>query len=270
MKQARSRHQFTFYHSYIDCVMGLPKCRRFETLLAIIFYALDGTEPQLTGASDALFRAVKPNVDSSRVRAEQALKAREKPQAASEPRQETAVPDDARAAAPSLPADSGRDKAKKKNKNQSESEKETETEQEDKKERSALAADNGRPGAAKDAGLRLSLPALEREALDASFPDGQDPSRWEGAPNFDGRLSKPESGPPYAGMLEADPCLRVFWNSWLSRDRNGAAPSAREREALLKALKAAPPRERTQLLIARLKALDAEAPAAVSPPQNSV
>ena len=44
MKQTKSRRQFTFYHSYIDAVMGLPKCRRIETLLGIIFYALDGTE----------------------------------------------------------------------------------------------------------------------------------------------------------------------------------------------------------------------------------
>ena len=82
MKQTPGRKQFTFYRSYIENVMKLPKCRRFETLLGIIFYALDGTEPDLSGASDAVFGCIRPNIDSSRVKAETALRTREKAGAA--------------------------------------------------------------------------------------------------------------------------------------------------------------------------------------------
>ena len=135
MKQTTSRHQFTFYHSYIDCVMALPKCRRFETLLALIFYALDGEEPQLSGPSEAVFRAIRPNVDSSRSKAEAVLRTREKAQGEQEPRPGETAPESAAEA-----------KAKAKKKFKSESENETETEKEKEIESSALAAPGGRSG----------------------------------------------------------------------------------------------------------------------------
>ena len=120
MPNVRRRKQFTFYASYIDNVMKLPKCRRFETLLAIIYYALDGLEPELTGSSDAVFGAVRPNIDSSRVKAEKLLRERERAEAENDPMPEPS------------PAEVRTDKNEKENKKKNKSEKETKTETETK------------------------------------------------------------------------------------------------------------------------------------------
>ena len=248
MKQTKSRRQFTFYHSYIDAVMGLPKCRRFETLLGIIFYALDGTEPQLSGASEALFRAIKPNVDSSRLRAESALRAKETAQTAEADGEAARGPETARTGgrARSRPA-SGKGKQKEKHEIESESEKETEKENENEKEEesSALAADTVRRGAAETGADCLSLPAFEQRDWNNSLCGN--------APSGEGVSIRPEARPVYAGMLNSDHCLRVFWDSWVNREQAGRLPSPAEKEALLKTLRAAPPQERIELLCARLR-----------------
>ena len=64
--EALHRKQFTFYDSYLNAVLTLPKCRRFEVLLGIVGYGLQGREPDLTGPSRSVFEAVRPSLDAGR------------------------------------------------------------------------------------------------------------------------------------------------------------------------------------------------------------
>lgn len=64
------RKQFTFYRSYFEAVSNLPKTAQTAVLLAICEYALDEKEPKLTGAAKAVFSLIRPNLDTSRKRAE--------------------------------------------------------------------------------------------------------------------------------------------------------------------------------------------------------
>ena len=69
------RKQFTFYASYFDTVMSLPKRRQWPTMLAVIQYALEGEEPEEGSLySKTVFTAIRPNIDSSRTKAEQKLR----------------------------------------------------------------------------------------------------------------------------------------------------------------------------------------------------
>lgn len=64
------RGQFTFYRSYYNAVLKLPKVRQYEALQAIIEYALDGAEPQsVSPRTEALMTAIRPNLDAARAKA---------------------------------------------------------------------------------------------------------------------------------------------------------------------------------------------------------
>ncbi len=77
-KETLHRGQFTFYASYFAAVEELPKSRRYEALSAIIRYGLDGVEPEeMRGAPACVFAAVRPNLDSARVKAAKRLAQRE-------------------------------------------------------------------------------------------------------------------------------------------------------------------------------------------------
>lgn len=67
--KALRRGQFTFYASFYEAVSGLPKSRQLETYRAIVEYALNGTEPVLTGAPKGVFSAVRPILDNARTKA---------------------------------------------------------------------------------------------------------------------------------------------------------------------------------------------------------
>ena len=64
------RGQFTFYRSYYEALLSLPKIEREPVLMAIISYALDGEAPNLQGVGNAIFSLVKPTLDTGRKRAE--------------------------------------------------------------------------------------------------------------------------------------------------------------------------------------------------------
>ena len=64
------RKQFTFYRSYFDAVRDLNKRDQTAVLLAICDYALNETEPNLTGAPKAIFTLIRPTLDSARRKAE--------------------------------------------------------------------------------------------------------------------------------------------------------------------------------------------------------
>lgn len=69
------RKQFTFYCSYYDAILDLPKTQQAATLLALCAYALYGEEPKaLPAASSACFKLMKPTVDSGRAKAENGSK----------------------------------------------------------------------------------------------------------------------------------------------------------------------------------------------------
>ncbi len=63
------RNQFTFYRSYYEALKNLPKRDQTPTLMAILAYALDETEPTLTGVPLSVFTLIKPTLDSGRKKA---------------------------------------------------------------------------------------------------------------------------------------------------------------------------------------------------------
>ncbi len=72
-----SRGQFTFYRSYYEAALKLPKSRQLEALQAIIEYALDGVTPaSLSPRSEAVLTAIRPNLDAARSKASRRLEAK--------------------------------------------------------------------------------------------------------------------------------------------------------------------------------------------------
>lgn len=63
------RGQFTFYRSYYEAICELPKKEQLDVLMSIIAYALDGTMPELSRTSKAVFLLVKPTLDTGRKKA---------------------------------------------------------------------------------------------------------------------------------------------------------------------------------------------------------
>ena len=63
------RGQFTFYASFFEAVDRLPRSRQLETYRAIVQYALNGTEPELTGGPAVVFTAVQPILENGRTKA---------------------------------------------------------------------------------------------------------------------------------------------------------------------------------------------------------
>ena len=59
------RNQFTFYYSFYEAVLSLPKRQRGQMLMAICAYALHREEPELTGAEASLFKMIKPFLDAA-------------------------------------------------------------------------------------------------------------------------------------------------------------------------------------------------------------
>ena len=69
------RKQFTFYCSYYDAILDLPKTQQAATLLALCAYALYGEEPKkLPAAASACFKLMRPTVDAGRAKAENGAK----------------------------------------------------------------------------------------------------------------------------------------------------------------------------------------------------
>ena len=66
---ALRRSQFTFYASFFEAVDRLPRSRQLETYRAIADYALNGTEPELTGGPAVVFTAVQPILENGRTKA---------------------------------------------------------------------------------------------------------------------------------------------------------------------------------------------------------
>ena len=61
--------QFTFYRSYYEALKNLPKRDQTVVLMAVIGYALDETEPLLSGVPLSVFTLIRPTLDSGRNKA---------------------------------------------------------------------------------------------------------------------------------------------------------------------------------------------------------
>lgn len=68
------REGFLFYRSFYEAIHSLPKKDRLSAYEAVIEYALNGTEPELSGAPAAVFTLAKPNLDASKRKAESGKK----------------------------------------------------------------------------------------------------------------------------------------------------------------------------------------------------
>ena len=61
------RKQFTFYRSYLDAIIRLPKKEQGAILLAICQYALNESEPTgLSPIAETVFTLVRPTLDAGR------------------------------------------------------------------------------------------------------------------------------------------------------------------------------------------------------------
>ncbi len=65
-KESAERSQFTFYRSYYESIKELPKKAQTSVLLAVCAYALDNEEPKLTGTASAVFKLIRPTLDTAR------------------------------------------------------------------------------------------------------------------------------------------------------------------------------------------------------------
>lgn len=63
------RNQFTFYRSYRDALRALNAKDFKAVVLAICDYALDESEPSLSGVPHAVFTLIRPTLDSGRNKA---------------------------------------------------------------------------------------------------------------------------------------------------------------------------------------------------------
>ena len=68
------REQFTFYRSYYEALKNLPKRDQTAVLMAVIGYALDETEPNLSGVPLSAFALIRPTLDSGRNKAKNRMK----------------------------------------------------------------------------------------------------------------------------------------------------------------------------------------------------
>lgn len=63
------REQFTFYRSYYEAMKCLPKREQTAVLMAVVGYALDQEEPDLSGVAHSIFSLIRPTLDSGRNKA---------------------------------------------------------------------------------------------------------------------------------------------------------------------------------------------------------
>lgn len=83
------REQFTFYRSYYEALKNLPKRDQTAVLMAVIGYALDETEPALSGVPLSVFTLIRPTLDSGRNKAKNRMNKRGTNEDQSENKQET-------------------------------------------------------------------------------------------------------------------------------------------------------------------------------------
>lgn len=76
-----ARDSFIFYRSFYEAISELPKENQADTYNAIIQYALNQEELELTGISKAIFSLVKPQLDANYKRYENGKQKKSKTEA---------------------------------------------------------------------------------------------------------------------------------------------------------------------------------------------
>lgn len=62
------RDSFVFYRSWAESIDKLPKSQQLETYKAIMEYALNDVETQLTGTASIIYEMAKPNLEANNKR----------------------------------------------------------------------------------------------------------------------------------------------------------------------------------------------------------
>ena len=127
------RKQFTFYRSYYEAVQELNKRDQAAVLLAVCDYALNETEPNLTGAAKAIFILIRPLLDTARRKAEGGMNKGKDEDGEKIPQRYDE--DNSKIQQRNCEDDANKKKNKKKNKNKNKNKKENEIEGEEKKEK---------------------------------------------------------------------------------------------------------------------------------------
>ena len=71
------RDSFVFYRSFYEAIQDIPKKHQVAIYSAIFSYAFDGKEPTLCGVSNAIWKAIRPQLDASAKRYDNAKKGAE-------------------------------------------------------------------------------------------------------------------------------------------------------------------------------------------------
>lgn len=71
------RDSFVFYRSFYEAIQDIPKKHQVAIYSAIFSYAFDGEEPTLCGVSNAIWKAIRPQLDASAKRYDNAKKGAE-------------------------------------------------------------------------------------------------------------------------------------------------------------------------------------------------
>lgn len=72
-----NRDSFVFYKSFYEALQNVPKKYRSEVYDAVFEYAFEAREPSLSGVSRALWELIRPQLDASQKRYENAKKGAE-------------------------------------------------------------------------------------------------------------------------------------------------------------------------------------------------
>lgn len=87
MVKMEKRDSFVFYRSFHEAARLLEPGEQLAVLSAINDYALDGAEPELSGAAAAVFLMARPNLDANRRKYENGKKKKTKREANGEQRE---------------------------------------------------------------------------------------------------------------------------------------------------------------------------------------
>lgn len=68
------RNNFVFYTSYYECIKELPEELQGSVYKAIVEYAMEQKEPNLTGIANGIFKVIKPTLDKSQKQYENGIK----------------------------------------------------------------------------------------------------------------------------------------------------------------------------------------------------
>lgn len=68
------RESFVFYRSFRDAIQDLDETDQLKVYNALCDYALDGTEPTVSGVPAAIFKLIKPQIDANNRRFENGKK----------------------------------------------------------------------------------------------------------------------------------------------------------------------------------------------------